>query len=508
MVVVIPDPEAAYRAVQTRDARFDGQFVTAVRTTRIYCRPACPARTPLRRNVDFFPTPAAAQAAGYRACRRCLPDAAPGSPEWNLRADTVGAAMRLIADGVVDREGIPGLAARVGYTPRHLGRLLAAEVGASPLALARARRAHTARVLLTTTAMPMADVAFAAGFASVRQFNDTVREVFAVEPGRLRAQRRAAAGAPAPAGTLSLRLPVRWPFAAAPLLDFLAARAVPGVEHVDGPTYRRVLRLPHGLGVARLDLPVSAGQPVLASLTLQHLSDLVPAVDRCRRLLDLDADPVHVDAALSADPALAASVAQRPGLRVPGAVDGPEMLVRALLGQQVSVTAARTALGRLARHAGTPLPPELAQAAGPALTHAFPGPDELAALEPADIPGPQRRALAVIRAAQDEAAGDLVLDAGRRPGDLTAQLAARPGIGPWTAGYVTMRVLGDPDVLLPGDVGLRQGAAALGLPPDDAALAVRAAAWRPFRSYAGAHLWRAAAAMAATRRRRDVPRAS
>lgn len=488
--------DAAYRAVQTRDPRFDGQFFTAVKTTGIYCRPACPARTPLPRNVTFFPTAAAAQAAGYRPCRRCLPDAAPGSPEWNLRADTVGAAMRLIGDGVVDREGIPGLAGRLGYTPRHLGRILQAEVGASPLALARARRAHLARVLLTTTRMKISDIAFAAGFASIRQFNDTIVEVFGLDPTALRGRRppHPAVGPVAiTAGALRLRLQLRAPFAASHLLAFLAARAVPEVEWTGDRSYVRSLRLPGGLGTVRLDLPPDgAARPVVeATIRLQDLSDLGPAIDRCRRLLDADADPARTDQLLAMDPALAAAVAARPGLRVPGAVDGPEILVRALVGQQISIAAARAGLGKLAALAGPELPAGLIDPAVP-IRRVFPAPAELATLSPGSIAGPASRTTALLAVTGALAAGDLVVDSGRRTADLTADLVSRQGIGPWTAGYVAMRVLGDPDVLLTSDLALRQGAAALGLPDHPADLAERAERWRPFRSYAGMHLWQAA----------------
>ncbi len=483
---VIPDFDTAYRAVMTRDSRFDGQFVTAVRTTGIYCRPACPARTPYPANVTFYPTSAAAQAAGYRACRRCLPDAAPGSPDWNVRADTVGAAMRLIGDGVVDREGVTGLADRLGYTPRHLGRLLTAELGASPLSLARARRAHTARVLLTTTALPIGDIAFAAGFSSIRQFNETIRDVYATDPTALRAR---AKPLPTQPGSLALRLPVRAPFAADALLAFFALRAVPGVESVDGRTYSRSLRLPHGVGTVHLTMPAPGGSPVVAAvLRLQHLADLAPAVDRCRRLLDLDADPVGIDSVLGLDPALAASVAAAPGLRLPGAVDGPEMLIRALLGQQVTVAAARTAVARLTRIVDDRLPDP-----DGALTHLFPSPAALAELGGNALVGPRRRAATIVQTAGAVARGELVVDAGRRSSELTAELVARDGIGPWTAGYVAMRVIGDPDVLLDGDVAVRKGADVLGVPSAGRALSAHADRWRPFRSYAGLHLWRASA---------------
>jgi AraC family transcriptional regulator of adaptative response / DNA-3-methyladenine glycosylase II len=494
--------DVAYRAVTTRDARFDGQFVTAVRTTGIYCRPACPARTPHRRNVSFFPTAAAAQSAGYRACRRCLPDAAPGSPEWNLRADTVGAAMRLIGDGVIDREGVPGLARRLGYSERHLARMLVAELGAPPLALARARRADTARILLTSTSLPIGDIAFAAGFSSIRQFNDTIREVYATDPSTLRSRRT---GSPTLPGTLSLRLPVRAPFDGSALLDFLAARAVPGVERVHGRSYARTLRLPAGTGTVELTMPpdggdepagggATSGAAVTAVLHLQHLSDLAPAVDRCRRLLDADADPVGIAAALRADPALAPSVAAAPGIRLPGAVDGPEIVIRALLGQQVSVAAARTAAARLTALAGDPVTD-----AGDGLTRLFPSPQAIAELGLERIGGPRRRAAAIAAVAAELASGELVVDAGRRTAELTADLVARPGIGRWTAGYIAMRVLGDPDVLLDCDLVLRRGAAALGLPDDPAALLRHAERWRPFRSYAGLHLWRNAPPVRRTR---------
>ncbi len=491
VVLVIADSDAAYRAVQTRDARFDGQFFTAVRTTGIYCRPGCPARTPLRRNVDFYPTSAAAQAAGFRACRRCLPDATPGSPEWNLRADAVGAAMRLIGDGVVDREGVPGLAARLGYTSRHLGRMLTTEVGAGPLALARARRAHTARVLLTSSPLPIADVAFAAGFASIRQFNETMQEIYATDPSTLRSRHRRVGSA---VGELTLRLALREPFAGDALLDFLAARAVTGVEYVQGRIYARTLALPAGRGTVRLKFPEPGESAIVtATLHLEQLSDVVPAMDRCRRLLDADADPVRVDQQLSADPCLAESVRRSPGLRLPGAVSGPEILLRAIFGQQVSVASARTTLGRLTTAFGRPL------GAAPdspgfdhRLTHLFPAPSDLASVDPRAIVGPARRAATVTAACAAIAAGDLVIDAGRRTNELSAELEAFPGIGPWTAAYVALRVLGDPDVLMTGDLVLRQGAAVLGLPADPAALIAHARTWSPFRSYAGLHLWRAA----------------
>jgi AraC family transcriptional regulator of adaptative response / DNA-3-methyladenine glycosylase II len=497
---VLLDQERCYRAVASRDARFDGHFITAVRTTGIYCRPSCPAVTPKRHNVEFLPTAGAAQQRGYRACRRCQPDAVPGSPDWNLRADLAARAMRLISDGVVEREGVPGLAARLGYSERHLNRVLSAELGAGPLALARAHRAHTARLLIETTPLGMADIAFAAGFASVRQFNDTVREVYGVPPTTLRTEagRRHGGAAPTVAGTLVLRLPYRPPFDAEGLLMFFAARALDGVESVEDGTYRRTLRLPHGAATVELDLtPTPRNGHVVATLRLADPRDLGPAVARLRRLVDLDADPLAVDDVLGADPGLAPAVAAVPGIRLPGTVDGVETALRAVLGQQVSVAAARTAASRLAAAIGDRLPPGLA-GDGPDLL--FPTPAAIAERGAEVLTGPQRRIATVLGLAAAVADGSLVLDPGRDPADLRSALTALPGVGPWTAGYLAMRLLGDPDELLATDLGVRRGAAALGLPSDLAGLTARATGWAPWRSYAATHLWRAMPATISNRR--------
>ncbi len=485
------DHDHCYNALASRDARFDGHFVAVVRTTGIYCRPSCPAITPKRGNVDFVPTTAAAQQRGFRACRRCLPDAVPGSPDWNTRADLAARAMRLIADGLVEREGVPGLAGRLGYSERHLTRVLTAELGAGPLALARAHRAHTARLLVETTPLGMADVAFAAGFASVRQFNDTVRTVYGVPPTALRteaARRRGRGGAgPAAAGALVLRLPHRTPFDAAGLLAHLAARALDGVERGDATGYARTLVLPHGPASAALE-----PQPghVRATLRLTDPRDLGPAVARLRRLLDLDADPVAVDAVLGADPGLAPQVEAVPGIRVPGTVDGFETAVRAVLGQQVSLAAGVTATARLAAALGERLPAELA---GDGPDRLFPTARAVAERGADVLTGPARRTATVLGLAAAVADGSLALDPGRDPADLRAALLARPGVGPWTAGYVALRVTGDPDELLATDLAVRRGAAALGLPSDVGGLTARAQPWRPWRSYAAALLWRTAA---------------
>src|SRR6266545_378423 len=322
------DTERCVRAVQSKDARFDGWFFTAVLTTRIYCRPSCPVVPPKPENMTFYPSAAACQQAGFRACKRCRPDTSPGSPEWNQRADLVARAMRLIADGVVDRDGVGGLASRLGYSTRQVERQLRAELGAGPLALARAQRAQTARLLIETSALPMGEIALAAGFASIRAFNDTIREVFALSPTELR--RSAASGRPAPAPeALWLRLPFRAPLCPDNLFGHLAATAVPGVEEWRDGAYRRTLRLPHGPGVVSLrPMPDHIG----CQLALTDLRDLSTAISRCRRLLDLDADPLAVDDLLRGDLLLTPLVDKSPGRRVPRTVDAAEFALRAVIG--------------------------------------------------------------------------------------------------------------------------------------------------------------------------------
>jgi AraC family transcriptional regulator of adaptative response / DNA-3-methyladenine glycosylase II len=474
---VLLDHDQCYRAIHSRDPRFDGWFVTAVRTTGIYCRPSCPASTPKPSNVEFFLAAATAQSHGYRACKRCRPDASPGSPEWNTRADVVGRAMRLIADGLVDREGVGALAARLGYSERQVNRLLVAEVGSGPLALARAQRAQTARILIETTTLPITDVAFASGFQSVRQFNDTVRDVYAATPTHL----RAAKSPPAGGGPLTVRLACREPFDGDHLLAFLAARAVPGTESVTADGYRRSLRLAKGTGV--VSVAVSGGA-VSCALVLDDVADVQAAVQRTRRLFDLDSDPRAIDDHLRADSTLAPLVSRRPGLRAPGHADGTELLARAVIGQQVSVAGARTLAARLVAAHGDPLANPVGD-----VTHAFPSASRIAGLRPEDFAMPRARSAALIEACGHVADGRIVLDAGSDRDETTAALQAVRGIGPWTAGYVGMRALGDPDVFLPTDVGVRNALVALGLDASPNAAADRAERWRPWRTYALHHLW-------------------
>ncbi|MGW5778983.1 AlkA N-terminal domain-containing protein [Streptomyces sp. NPDC003863] len=477
------DTERCVRAVQSKEARFDGVFFTAVRTTRIYCRPSCPAVPPKPENMEFHPSAASCQRAGYRACKRCRPDTSPGSPQWNVRADAVARAVRLIQDGVVDREGVPGLARRLGWSTRQIERQLLAELGAGPLALARAQRAQTARLLIETTPMPFGEIAFAAGFSSIRTFNDTVREVFALTPGELRARatRRAPLGAAATPGVISLRLPFRAPLEPSNLFGHLAATAVPGVEEWRDGAYRRTLSLPYGHGIVSL-----APRPdhIACRLFLTDPRDLTHAISRCRRLLDLDADPVAVDEQLRTDPLLAPIVDKAPGRRVPGTVDAAEFAVRAVLGQQVSTAAARTHAARLVTAHGVPIEdPE------GGLTHLFPGPEALAALDPESLALPRSRRTTLLTLVRALADGSLPLGPADDREEARARLLALPGFGPWTTEIIAMRALGDPDAFLPGDLGVRRAAEGLGLPGTPAALTARAAHWRPWRAYAVQYLW-------------------
>ncbi|MEX0658139.1 MAG: Ada metal-binding domain-containing protein [Egibacteraceae bacterium] len=475
------DFDACYRAVASRDARFDGRFFTGVTSTGIYCRPVCPARTPARRNVRFFACAAAAQEAGFRACRRCRPETAPDAPGWDVRADLVGRGLAAIRDGVVDAEGIPGLARRLAVSRRHLHRVFVAELGAGPLAVARTQRAQRARLLLDED-LPLTDVAFCAGYASIRQFNASMRAAFGATPTELR---RSSTRGARPAA-LRLRLPVVAPLDAGALLGFLATRAVAGVEDVVDGVYRRTV------GDSVVELAVGGGAARLV-VRLGPAADLAGIVRGVRALADLDTDPAAVGAVLGGDPLLAPMVAARPGLRVPGSVDGFECAVRAVLGQQVSVAGAITLATRLVRRHGQAL-----AAPDGTLTHRFPTPEALtdADLSGLGITGTRIQALRALASAV--ATGDLVLDGRGDHAAVTARLQALPGFGPWTAGYVAMRALRDPDALPVGDLGLRRALEAREGASTPADLATRAEAWRPWRAYAAMHLWTADAAPRST----------
>ncbi|NYE93815.1 AraC family transcriptional regulator of adaptative response / DNA-3-methyladenine glycosylase II [Psychromicrobium silvestre] len=502
------DFEQSYRAIDAKDSRFDGQFYTAVRSTGIYCRPSCPARTPLRQNVSFYPTSAAAHEAGYRACKRCLPEAAPGTPEWNLRSDVAARAMRLIIDGELnaDRGGVNQLATQLGYSSRQLGRILRAELGAGPLALARAARAQTARTLLTSTGMKFSEIAFASGFASIRQFNETVQQVFDLSPSQLRAaaldrhpdrhsERHSERQEHAEPGTvegttLDLRLPLRPPYDPG-IFAFLAARAVDGVEIGTASSYARSLALPHGTASVLVTLPELAEGLTTAErawatdhlrlrATVQNLKDLPSLLARVRRVFDLDADPVAIDTQLAESPALRERVEQLPGIRLPGAVDAAEMLLRAMVGQQITVVAARGQLHRLATLGESFVGPE------PQLNRLFPTPRQLAEGGAELLRGPQRRTDSILNAMRELDRG-LHLGLDDDPDSLRAKLLPLPGIGPWTVNYLAMRLLGATDIHLDGDVAVRKGLETVGLSAQDTG------SMSPWRSYATVHFWRSAA---------------
>lgn len=482
------DIEAAYRALASRDARFDGRLWVGVTTTGIYCRPVCPAQTPKRGNVRFFAAPAAAVSAGFRACKRCRPDAAPGTRRWDHRGDLAGQALRLIGDGAVDDGGVAGLAARLHVSERHLHRTLVAEVGAGPSALARSRRAQTARLLVDQTSLALSDVAFAAGFASIRQFNDVMRQEFGCPPSALRRAVTPDLRADDPA--LVLRLRLRPPYDADALAAFLAARVVPGLElHTPAAglapwSHERGVPLPSGVAVVTVE---PGPDHMLLRARGAALADIAVLVAAVRRWLDLDADPYAVADVLSQDPALAPLVAARPGLRVPTTVDRWEACVRAVVGQQISVAGAGTLLGRLLRAYGD-------QIAGDHGLMSFPGPATLAVAGPerlATIGMPAARGRTLHTLAEAVATGVVPLHTGSREEVLSA-LMDLPGVGPWTRDYIALRALADPDAFPITDLGIRHGARAIGLPVAHKPLSQHAERWRPWRAYAAQQLWTAA----------------
>lgn len=489
--VLMSNPAFAeqYRRASAHDQHFDGYFVIGQLMSEIFCRPGCATRTPRPSQVEFYPTAAAAQAAGLTPCPRCRPDATCSSPELAIADSVAARALRLIDDGEIERAGVDGVARLLGITTRHLLRAVEAEAGCGPLAVARTRRAHLARVLLTATTIPIDEVAAAAGFTSVRQFNSTISTFYRTTPGALRSGARRRAASPGPgsvprpgSGPLVLRcaLAVRKPYDASGIFRLLIDRAIPDVEEGGELWYARTVRLPHDAGQFRVDSDGRGG--LLAKLSVVDHRDLIPLYSRVRRLFDLDADPVRIDELLGHDPALAPKVAAHPGIRVPGAVDIEETLFRAMIGQQVSVAAARTMLGGLTHALGDATPWGLL----------FPTAARIAEHGGDVLRGPAKRIDAIITIAREITAGRLTLHLGYSRTHLAKTLTAYPGIGAWTAGYVTMRALGSPDVLLAGDLGIRHGAERLDLPTETAALAHHGMLWSPWRSYAGMHLWRAA----------------
>lgn len=466
------DAESLYRAVASRDRRFDGRFVLGVTSTGIYCRPSCPARTPKPENVRYFALPAAAVAAGFRACRRCRPDRVSARPHIADETGLVERALALIGQGVVDDTGVAGLAGRLSVSERHLHRLLVSSIGTGALGLAQARRAQTARTLLEQTSLPVTDVVFAAGFGSLRQFNDVIRAEYGASPTELR-RRPVKPDRPADAGSIALRLPVTVPWDGRRLLAFLGSRAVAGVESFDGRRYVRTITTSSGTVLLSLE---PGDDAVHVQVTAADLGAIGPAMVAVRRLCDLPADIEAIEAGLGAVVELAPMVRARPGLRVPGAVDGWEILVRAIVGQQVSVAAARTLLGRIVERRGIPvggLPVE-----GGTVSRTFPPADALAVADLDGLGLTGRRSATLRTAAEAAAAGELLLEPGDDLHEARRRLVALPGVGPWTAEYVALRALDDPDAWPGTDLVLARAASDI----DTERL-------RPWRAYAAIHLW-------------------
>jgi AraC family transcriptional regulator of adaptative response / DNA-3-methyladenine glycosylase II len=480
------DPAACYRALRTRDARFDGRFVTAVRSTGIYCRPICPAPTPKRENCVFLPCAAAAQAAGYRPCLRCRPESAPGTPAWAGSSATVRRALRLIDEGALDRAPVAALAARLGVGERQLRRLFLRHLGTSPLAVAQTRRVLFAKHLLDETELPVTRVAFAAGFASVRRFNAALLETYGRPPSALR-RRRAQPAYAVPRGEIALRLAFRPPYDWEGVLGYLAARATPGVEEVAAGCWRRTLRFGSAEGVVCVER-IGAEPGLRARFQLSQPAPLAAFAARLRAIFDLGADPLEIHAHLRRDPRLRSRVDARPGLRLPGAWEGFELAVRVVLGQQVSVRAATTLMGRLVERFGEPLRSAAAAGAVTSLRAHFPTAAVLARADLAQIGLPRQRADCVRGLANAVAKGQLELEAPRGLEDTLAALRSVPGVGDWTAQLIALR-LGEPDAFPAGDLGLRRayGAAAGGA--GERALRAAAEAWRPWRGYAAMALW-------------------
>lgn len=473
------DADTCYRAVLARDRRFDGVFFVGVKTTGIYCRPCCPARTPGRDRCVFFSRREEAEREGFRACFRCRPELAPGNAPMDSLPRLVSSALARVERGFLNERSVADLAGDLGVTPRHLNRALVATLGVTPVELAQSRRLGLAKQLLQDTALPLGDVALGAGFSSVRRFNALFRERFGQKPSALR--RAHATGHRAE--VIALRLDSRPPLDFEGLLEFLGPRAIPGVESVDHGTYRRTISLGEHRGWLSVSRPAGSAS-LRAEIALSLAPVLMSVVSRVRALFDLDAHPAAVDALLSGSPLLRPLVRGRPGVRVPGAFDGFETALRAVLGQQVSVRAATTLAGRVAAGFGTVVETPFA-----ALTRAMPGAGELAAADTAAIARtvgiPLSRAVALQTLARGTASGALRLERGADPAELIGQLTALPGIGDWTAQYLAMRVLGWPDAFPASDLGLLR---ALGASDAQAALA-RAEPWRPWRAYAVMHLW-------------------
>lgn len=479
------DADACYRAIETRDRRFDGRLFVAVMTTGIYCRPFCPAPTPRRENARFFPTAAAAQEAGFRPCLRCRPETAPELAHWRGESNTVTRALSLIEAGALNAANVEALATRLGIGERQLRRLFKRYLGASPVSIAQTRRILLAKQLIQDTPLPMTEVALAAGFGSIRRFNETFQQLYGRAPGALRRAGMAAEGR-TEGGTVAVRLGYRLPYDWEAMIAFLHARAIPGVEAVSAARYARTIAIGEANGVVTVE--PAGGNCLKATVRLANLENLPAIIARVRRVFDLAADPVAIDAHLSRDPLLASLVAARPGLRVPGAWDGFELAVRAVLGQQITVPAATRLASKLVAAFGEPIADPGVREHG--LTHVFPTAQRLFRADLATIGMPNARRMALASLAGAVVADPLIFGARRSLDEAIAQLRSLAGIGEWTAQYIAMRELHEPDAFPATDVGLSRALGdRCGERPSPAALLVHAEQWRPWRAYAALHLW-------------------
>jgi AraC family transcriptional regulator, regulatory protein of adaptative response / DNA-3-methyladenine glycosylase II len=477
------DQDQCYRALKSRDARFDGQFFTAVLTTGIYCRPVCPAPTPRRANVRFYACAAAAQAAGFRPCLRCRPETSPGAPAWQGTSATVSRGLRLIDEGAMDEGGVDELAARLGIGSRHLRRLFMEHLGVTPVAVAQTRRVHFAKKLIDETRLSMADIAFSAGFSSIRRFNSAFRTIYGRAPRELRRQGSEAAELPAEA-PLRLRMTYRPPFDWESLLAYFGDRATAGVESVEPGVYRRAIAVGEAVGAIEVTHQPDRHALILR-MDLPDARSMQQVTGRARRLFDLEANPAEIVAVLERDSILRSWVRRFPGLRVPGAWDSFETAVRIILGQQISVKAATTLAGRIAEAYGRPF----RSAAFPELTRLPPRPRDLVDADLTRLGVVSARARAIQGLARAVAEGRIRLEGGTEPERAIRELEALPGLGPWSAQLIAMRALREPDAFPASDLGLLRGLAAGGAKPTPAALLSRAEAWRPWRAYAAVHLW-------------------
>ncbi len=479
------DHDACYRAVALRDARFDGRFFTGVKTTGIYCRPICPARTPRSENVTFFPTAAAAQEAGFRPCLRCRPETAPDLGAWRGTSNTVSRALALIEHGALDEASVDDLAGRLGVGERQLRRLFHQHLGASPVAVAQTRRVLLAKQLIHETQLPMAEIAFAAGFGSIRRFNETFLTLFHRAPGELRRANKPDVSAGSQ-GEIVLLLRYHPPYDWPAMLSFLCRRAIPGIEVVTENRYTRSIQIDGMQGTVAVE--PGKGNSLRATVRFPKLSALPAIIARLRRVFDLAADPVKIAAHLAKDPVLAPLVKARPGLRVPGAWDGFELAIRAVLGQQITVVAAVRLAGRLVETYGAAL-----KAPSAGLTHVFPQPKILAKADLTALGMPRARAATLSAVAAAAISDPHIFDATCDLDDAIERLRAIRGVGEWTAQYIALRQLREPDAFPAADIGLMRAMATQdGHAHSSSELLDRAATWRPWRAYAAQHLWASA----------------